>query len=139
MFNKKENDKGNSRVSNLEMVSTIAAGMVVRGDINADGDIRIDGRIEGNLYCKGRVVLGPSGQIEGDLKAENADVFGLIHGVVRIKDLLCLKNNCEVNGNIYVGRLNIEPMASFNGQCKMNADKQSTAVKEVNSILANTN
>jgi cytoskeletal protein CcmA (bactofilin family) len=117
MFKNKEKSKSSSFAA--ESISIISAGMKVNGDIESEHDMRIDGNIKGHVYCKAKVVLGPSGEIEGDLHAVNADIFGTVNGNVATKELLCLKSKCFINGNISVGRLDIEPEAEFNGQCTM--------------------
>lgn len=126
MFIKKETEKNStSKVTRQSgSVSTIAAGTTVNGDIESDSDMRIDGNIIGNVYCKSKIVLGESGIVQGDVHAQNADVFGTVNGNVISKDLLCLKPKCTVNGDINTNRLQIEPNATFNGQCKMTSSEQ---------------
>lgn len=125
MFIKKDNQKNEAAKGNRHMgaVSTIAAGTTINGDMESDSDMRIDGNIIGNVYCKAKIVLGESGIIQGDLHAANADLFGTVNGNVISKDLLCLKSKSTVNGNVNTKRLQIEPNATFNGQCKMTTDQ----------------
>ena len=125
MFSK-EKEKGKSKFSfAADSISTVANSMKVVGDVEADHDMRIDGHIVGNIYCKARVVLGESGHIEGDLHAINADIFGIINGNVHIDDTLCMKSKSTIDGNIVVGKLNIEPNANFNGKCTMSTNATS--------------
>jgi cytoskeletal protein CcmA (bactofilin family) len=125
MFSK-EKEKAKSKFSfAADSISTVATSMKVVGDVEADHDMRIDGHVVGNIYCKARVVLGESGRIEGDLHAVNADIFGVINGSVLTDDTLCMKSKSTVNGNITVGKLNIEPNANFNGKCTMSSDANS--------------
>lgn len=112
-------NKGNTHDYPAASVTMIAMGTTVNGDIESEADMRIDGNIIGHVYCKARVVLGESGIIQGDLHAANADVFGTVNGNVMAKDTLCLKSKSTINGNIETARLQIEPNAVFNGQCKM--------------------
>ncbi|OSZ82497.1 hypothetical protein CAP35_04295 [Chitinophagaceae bacterium IBVUCB1] len=116
MFNK---NKQNGQDYPNSAVTMIAQGTTVNGDIESDADMRIDGNIIGHVYCKARVVLGESGIVQGDLHAANADVFGTVNGNVNAKDTLCLKSKSTINGNIQTAKLQIEPNAVFNGQCKM--------------------
>lgn len=106
------------------MVSNIATGLVVEGNMRAEGDMRIDGKIIGNVWCSGKIILGPQGIIEGDIEASYADIFGNVQGNLTIKNLLCLKNSCHIAGNLLVGKLDIEPDAYLDGQCKMMNDKR---------------
>lgn len=125
MFIKKETEKNNTPKSARQTgtVSTIATGTTINGDIESDDNMRIDGNIIGNVYCKAKIVLGESGIIQGDLHASNADVLGTVNGNVITKDLVCLKSRSTVNGNINTKRLQIEPDATFNGQCKMTSEQ----------------
>lgn len=125
MFVKKNTEKTDAakNIRHMGAVSTIAAGTTINGDMESDSDMRIDGNIIGNVYCKAKIVLGESGIIQGDLHAANADLFGTVNGNVISKDLLCLKSKSTVNGNVNTKRLQIEPNATFNGQCKMTSDQ----------------
>ncbi len=127
MFVKKDAEKNNVSKGNTS-VSTIAAGTTINGDMESDSNLRIDGNIIGNVYCKAKIVLGESGIIQGDIHAENADVFGTVNGNVLAKDLTCLKAKCTVNGDINTTRLQIEPNATFNGQCKMTSSSEQPSV-----------
>lgn len=122
MFIKKDREKDNNNAKSARQpvaVSTIAAGTTLNGDIEAEADMRVDGNIIGNVYCKGKIVLGESGIIQGNITAGNADLFGTVNGSVVARELLCLKAKCTVNGDVNTKRLQIEPNATFNGQCRM--------------------
>lgn len=132
MFSK-EKDKAKNKFSfAADSISTVAASMKVVGDVEADHDMRIDGHVVGNIYCKARVVLGESGHIEGDLHAANADIFGFINGNIITNETLCMKSKSTVTGNITVGNLSIEPNASFNGKCSMTPPGSTTSSSYVN-------
>lgn len=100
--------------------SLIAAGTTLKGDISSSGDIRIDGTLQGNIHCTAKVVIGANGVVEGDVSGQQADIMGKVVGTISVKDLLQLKGSSQVKGNLYAGKLQIEPSASFNGQCHMN-------------------
>lgn len=127
MFVKKENNKSNKTNYTGGAVTTIADGTTINGDLESETNLRIDGNIIGNVYCKAKIVLGESGIVQGDVHAGNADVFGTVNGNVVAKDLVCLKPKSTINGNINTDRLQIEPDATFNGQCKMTSDNNSEA------------
>lgn len=133
MFLKKDSEKTNPNKSPRPAgaVSTIATGTTINGDIESEADMRIDGNIIGNVYCKAKIVLGESGIVQGNMHATNADVFGTVNGDVITKDLLCLKSKCTVNGDVNTKRLQIEPQATFNGQCKMTASEQTSSGKKI--------
>lgn len=102
--------------------SIIGAGNTIIGDIESNGDIRVDGIVKGNVYSKAKVLIGPSGFIEGNMHSNEADVAGHVQGNINTKGLLILKGNACVTGDINTTKLFIEPTVSFNGQCQMGAN-----------------
>ncbi len=100
-------------------VNIIGAGTVITGDINTNGDIRVDGTINGMLNVKGKLVLGNTGIVEGEVSCQNADISGTIKGKITITELLSLKNSAKLNGDIITNKLAIEPGATFTGSCSM--------------------
>lgn len=112
------------------MATIIAAGTEIKGNIQSKGDIRVDGVLTGNLQTTSKVVVGASGSIVGDVEAQQAEVLGKIAGNIRISDMLSLKGNCEVNGNIYTGQLQVDPSASFNGECHMGHNANVVALNQ---------
>ncbi len=109
----------------------ISAETTVKGDISSHADLRIDGAIIGNINCSAKIVIGSSGTVEGDIFGNHADVVGKISGNIRVKELLQLRGDCVVNGNIYAGKLQVEPSATFNGQCHMGANIVDMTTNEV--------
>lgn len=100
----------------------IGAGTVINGDISSNGDIRIDGTLIGNLSSKAKVLIGQDGVVEGDIIGQQADITGKVTGMLKIKELLQLRGKCNVNGELYAGKLEVEPTATFNGSCHMGAN-----------------
>ena len=100
----------------------IGAGTVISGNIESIGDIRIDGILKGNLTCKSKILIGPAAVIEGDIKANQADILGRVLGKVKVNDLLYLHGKAIIEGNIQTAKLQIESPASFNGECQMGAN-----------------
>ena len=101
--------------------NVIGKGTVITGDIDTPNDIRIDGKLEGNLFCKARVILGPGAVLEGNLNAAHAELAGEVSGKVEVKEMLTLKSSAAIHGDINTGKLIIEAGAKFNGNCKMGA------------------
>ena len=106
-------------VVNANAISRISAGTVIKGEILSPCDIRIDGTFEGKLQSKGRVVIGESAHIKGDIICDNIDLWGKVEGNVFVKDTLNLKDGCVVNGNLNIRKLSVELGATYNGNCKM--------------------
>jgi cytoskeletal protein CcmA (bactofilin family) len=97
----------------------ISAGTTLKGDISSNSDLRIDGTIVGNISSNSKIVIGATGVVEGDITGNQADIVGKVSGNIKTKDLLQLRGDCIVNGNVYAGKLQVEPTATFNGQCHM--------------------
>ena len=114
MFGKAQNNPVNPKAMNQ-----LGQGTVIDGEINSDADIRIDGRVRGNVISKGKLVLGANGVIEGDVRSENAYIEGRVNGKVEIADLLILSKSALVNGDIIIKKLVVEEGAKFNGKCTM--------------------
>jgi cytoskeletal protein CcmA (bactofilin family) len=103
---------------NVNSVSRISAGTVIKGEIQSPYDLRIDGTFEGKIQTKGRVVIGESAIIKGNIICENVDLWGNVEGDLFVKDTLALKDGCKMNGNINISRLSVELGATFNGACR---------------------
>jgi len=94
----------------------------ISGDINSNGNIRIDGTVIGNIKCTERIVIGNSAKIEGDIFCKNCEISGSLKGNIKIENTLCLKETSKMEGDIITGKLNIEPGAIYTGSCKMVKD-----------------
>lgn len=104
---------------NVNDVSRISAGTVVKGEISSPGDLRIDGRFEGRILAQGRVVVGEKASVKGDIICRSVDFCGVMEGNFFVKDTLTLKGGCSVQGDLHVKRLQVELDARFNGHCQM--------------------
>ena len=100
-------------------INIISKGTVIKGDIIANGDIRIDGELIGNISAKGKLVVGTNGKIEGEIVCNNVEVSGLIKGKVTVNELLNMKSTSKIEGDIIAGKLSVEPGAAFTGTCAM--------------------
>ena len=106
-------------INEVKALNTIAQDTKIKGNIESDGDIRIDGILVGDLDCKGRVVVGPDSRIDGTIRCTSAEIMGYVKGEISVKDLLSLKGTASITGNLPMGKLSVEPGARFVGHCKM--------------------
>ncbi|MGI6478732.1 MAG: bactofilin family protein [Salinivirgaceae bacterium] len=114
----------------INSINIICRGTTINGDITTDGEIRIDGVVEGNLHAKGKVVIGTSGRLNGEIVCRSADIEGKVEGKINVNELLSFKNTCVFKGDIVTKQLSIEPGATFNGTCQMsNNIVQNTEIK----------
>ena len=107
--------------SNSSVVNMVGNGTVINGDIKSKSDIRIDGILKGSVNTEGKLVVGSSGVVEGDVVCSNADISGEIKAKITVSQLLSLKSSSKLNGDIITNKLSIEPGATFSGSCSMGA------------------
>jgi cytoskeletal protein CcmA (bactofilin family) len=146
MFNGKTKSEFSAETGGNNSASLISAGTTLKGDISSNSDLRIDGTLIGNITSSAKVIIGANGVVEGDLQGQQADILGKVSGTVKVKELLQLKGSSIVNGNIQAGKLQVEPTATFNGECHMNSisatpekvteKKTEPALFEKNNVLA---
>lgn len=103
----------------MNNVSQISSGTEIKGDIVCGGDLRIDGTVVGNVQVKGKMVIGNSGHVEGEVTCRNGDISGRMKGRIDVQELLSLKATSTMEGEMATKRLSIEPGSVFCGTCKM--------------------
>ena len=130
MFNSKSRSSDET-VSNASTL--VGAGTTITGNIESNGDIRIDGVLKGNLKAKSKIIIGAEGVVVGAIEGQHADIMGRVTGKIRVQDLLYLHGTTVLNGDIYAGKLQIEPTAVFNGKCNMGGAN----IVELNNGIAN--
>lgn len=97
------------------------------GDLTSSGDFRIDGIIEGNIKSTGKIVVGSTGFIKGTLQGTDAYFEGKFSGKLTLSGTLTLKPTANIEGEVIVGKLSVDPDATFNVKCSMKG-----SVKEMN-------
>ena len=122
-----DNKKNKHMEENSSSQNIIAQGTKIKGDFNSEGDFRIDGTVEGNIITSGKVVVGKSGFIKGTLQGTEAHFEGKFSGKLTLSGVLTLKSTAHIEGEVVVGKLAVEPGASFNVTCMMKG-----TVKEMN-------
>jgi len=108
--------------SESNAINLIGTGTQIKGDVISTGDIRIDGSLTGNLNTKGKIVIGETGKVKGEINCKNSDVSGKIEGKITVTDQLSLKTTSNINGDIIASKLAIEPGARFTGNCNMSSN-----------------
>lgn len=100
----------------------IGKGTEIEGEVLCEGDIRIDGSLDGVLKSKSKVVIGPTGYVKGDIVCENGDISGKVVGTIKVSDQLYLKSTANIQGNVVTTKLVVDAGAVINGQCSMPVD-----------------
>jgi cytoskeletal protein CcmA (bactofilin family) len=123
-----KNNKTSQDIEQLSNSSTIVGkGSVMEGNIETFGNLRIEGKVIGNIKTKSKVAIGDSAYIDGTILAQNAEIAGEVKGLVEVSEILVLKSTALIHGDIVTNKLIIEAGATFNGVCKMGA-----IIKEIN-------
>ncbi len=102
--------------------NTLAAGTNVKGNISTETDFRLDGKVEGDVSCTGKIVIGAKGCVTGNITADNAEILVEVEGSVRVSAKLSLMATAIIKGDIFAQLLEIEPNGQFNGVCKMSGE-----------------
>ncbi|HPW97463.1 MAG TPA: polymer-forming cytoskeletal protein [Flavobacterium sp.] len=103
----------------LGKTNRIVEGTTINGNVVSATDIRLDGQLIGNLQSKGKLVIGPTGNIKGDVICRNADIEGLFEGKIQVQEILNIKSKAHIKGDVICGKLSVEPGAEFSATCAM--------------------
>jgi cytoskeletal protein CcmA (bactofilin family) len=104
----------------LGKTNRIVEGTTITGNIISPADFRLDGHLIGNFESTGKIVIGPAGSVKGDITCINADIEGNFEGKIQVAELLNIKGNASVCGEVVCGKLSIDPGADFSATCVMN-------------------
>ena len=108
----------------MNLVSRISSGTYFKGEIISPNDLRIDGKFDGSIISDGKVVVGEGAEVDASIVCINADVWGKTKGSFTVKDIMSIKSDCSVEGEISVRKLIVELGASFNGTCRMITEQE---------------
>ena len=122
MFSNKEK----TQKTKVMEINVVAKNTTINGDIISEGDFRIDGTLEGNIKTKGRVIIGIDGSVKGKIDAVNSDIEGKFSGELLVQETLTIKATATISGDVIIGKLSVEPGATFNASCSMKG-----AIKEL--------
>ena len=115
MFDKKPK----SYTDLLGKTNRIVEGTTIKGDISSPADFRLDGHLIGNFESKGKLVIGPTGSVHGDIICKSCDIEGKFHGKIQVAEILNLKSKAVIHGEVVCGKLAVEPGAEFSATCVM--------------------
>ena len=116
--------KVKSTTSSTTAQNRIVQGTKIVGFVVSDGGFRVDGEIEGDITTQGKVVVGVTGKVKGTLTCDNADIEGVFEGKLIVKEILSLRSTANLQGDVFIGKLAVEPGATFNATCKMGSEPQ---------------
>ena len=136
--NKKKDSNGSSSSSSRNSsspssgggVNTIDESTTINGNLEAGGDLRIDGRLIGNLVCKAKLIIGPKGFIDGDVDCVNAMIEGGFDGNLLVREMLNLKETAKMKGSIRAKKMAVSAGCKITGQCTVTGDSDPAAIKQ---------
>lgn len=133
--NKKEDGKtkntGLISPSGSNSLNSVVKGTAIEGTVRSESDIRIDGTIKGKLFCDAKIIIGPTGKVEGEINCSNAVIEGGFDGTIQVKDTLIIKEKAVITGDVSTDKLVVLSGAIFNVSCAMKgAPNSSNASKK---------
>lgn len=109
----------------------IGHGTTIKGDLESNGDFRIDGTLVGSIASNGKIVIGETGSVEGQIKCKHADISGKVDAKLEVDELTALKSSAHFKGELITAKISIEVGAQFSGTCQMkNAQQKASTDKK---------
>ncbi len=137
---KKENGRGSAIIpsSMSHQLNSLVEGTRVEGTLRAQSDIRVDGTIKGTLVCSAKVIIGPTGVVEGEIQCQNAIIEGKFEGTLTVNELLNIRETAQVAGEVSYGKLIVQSGAVINGSYKVLSKTNGTADPATGKALSHT-
>ncbi|MBL7789135.1 MAG: polymer-forming cytoskeletal protein [Chitinophagales bacterium] len=115
----------------MQVINNIGSGTTIEGDIKTEGDLRIDGKIIGNILAKGRLVTGPSSSITGDIVCTNGNIDGMVKGNIQVNETLKVTKTANIDGNITSKKLIVDEGAVIQAKITMSGSQNLTINKPI--------
>ncbi len=109
--------------STTHALNSLVQGTMVEGSVHCKTDFRVDGNIKGKLFCDAKVIIGPTGFVEGEIRCQNAVIEGKFEGVIQVAELLNIRESAAVSGDVTTNKLIVQSGAVFNVACTMGEGK----------------
>ena len=129
-------NKLSSSNSNGEATNIVSHGTVITGDIESEGNFRLEGKLKGNITTKAKIFIGKTGEIIGDIRAENAVIQGQVKGDLEIINELIVKEKCIINGDIKAQNLTAEKGSKIRGQVDIHEDNSKSNDSKPSSLVS---
>jgi len=100
-------------------LSIIAAGMTVRGDIESNGIVKVEGAVDGHVHARHQVLVARGGIVHGDIDAREVIVGGMVNGSIRSAERVEVQSGATVAGDIMTRRIAVAEGGTLNGQIRM--------------------
>ena len=120
-------------------LNTLVKGTTAEGTLRCESDLRVDGTIKGKLFCQAKVIIGPTGMVEGEIRCQNAVIEGRFKGNLQVNELLNVRETAEIDGEITTNKLVVQSGAKFNVACKMEMGASSNGAVKNADVKAGNN
>lgn len=114
----------------LGKTNRIVEGTIIYGNVVSSADSRLDGHLIGDFKTKGKLVIGPTGNLKGDVVCKNIDIEGKFEGKIQVQEVLNVKSKASIHGEVTCGKLSVEPGADFSASCIMSPTTKNTTTNE---------
>lgn len=108
-----------SSIENSDNMNIILEGTKFIGDVVTNSPFRINGEVVGNIVSQSKIEIGSTGIVCGNINCSEAAIEGILEGTIEVNNLLVLRENSKVVGDILTSKLHIEEGAIFLGECRM--------------------
>jgi cytoskeletal protein CcmA (bactofilin family) len=127
------NDQNREKGMQDQIDTLIGERTTIKGDLNFQGGLHVDGKIEGSVTCDaadgGVLIVSDLARIKGEIKAPRVVINGSVEGDLTAMEKLELQENARVNGNVYYRSIEMTLGAQVNGQLHYQADSGASAQK----------
>lgn len=120
-------ERGNNEIRGSELNTIIGKGTRIKGNLNVQNSLRIDGTVVGDVHSTDTVIVGKDGEVQGQVKGKNVLLAGKVQGNIVASDRIYLESKAVIQGDIRATRLVVDEGALFDGKCNMGEVKQETA------------
>ncbi len=108
----------------------ISHGVKIEGKVSCNGNIRVEGEIQGDITSQGKVIVGENGKVNGQISGDDVTIGGKVSGTIRAKEKLVLDSKGNLKGDIFTKILLVEAGAKFDGKSNMGDSGSSWEPKE---------
>ncbi len=131
MFGKKTENQQVSSMKNTNSLlhNSLVQGSKLEGSVESDNDFRIDGKFKGKLNCTARVIIGPTGDFDGEINCDNAIIEGKFNGTLNINQVLEVREGAVIEGDVSTNKLVVQSGSIFDVKCTMGEKPSSGLIK----------
>lgn len=109
--------------------NVIGKGTIIEGNVQAAGDLTIEGIVKGDVTTKTKLIVGAEALIEGNILSQHAEIAGRVQGTVKAMGLLVINSKGTIIGDVITKDLNVESGSTFNGRLQVGGSVTTTPIE----------